>query len=119
MPVKGNSTPAIDRMAGKYTINIQTGCFEWQRSLSSQGRYPTIGMEGKRRPEYAYKVAWESVNGPVPVTPCPDGSWRWELHHRCFNRQCVNPDHIQLVTHNQHVALHNIRRAAIKKAKAA
>ena|ERR1035438_6093540 len=72
-----------------------------------------------RRPEYAHKVAWESVNGPVPTTPCPDGSRRWELHHSCMNRSCVNPDHIRLVTHREHVELHNELRAAIRLAKAA
>jgi len=119
MPRKGTSTPAIDRMQGKYVIDIVTGCWEWVRSHSTQGRYPTIGMPGSHRPEYAYRVAWESVNGPVPTTPCPDGSHRWELHHSCQNRSCVNPQHIELVTHREHVREHNAIRATIRLAKAA
>jgi hypothetical protein len=72
-----------------------------------------------RRPDYAHRVAWESVHGPVPTTPCPDGSHRWELHHTCLNRSCVNPAHIQLVTHREHTDIHNGIRAAIRFAKAA
>lgn len=122
MPVKGNSAPAIERTQGKFTINIITLCWEWVRSRSSQGKYPTVGVQGSHRPEYAYRVAWESVNGPVPdaaVTPCPDGSDRWELHHACFTRACVNPDHIQLLTRREHCAVHNQHRAEIRAAKAA
>lgn len=119
MSAKGKSTPAIDRMQGKYVINIATGCHDWVRSRSSQGRYPTIGIQGSKRPQYAYRVAWESVNGPVPTTPCPDGSWRWELHHSCGNRSCVNPYHIELVTNREHTREHNEIRAAIRLAKAA
>jgi len=119
MPVKGSSSSALERMQGKFVINIVTRCWEWQRSHSSQGRYPTISVEGCRRPDYAHRVAWESVHGPVPTTPCPDGSHRWELHHTCLNRSCVNPDHIQLVTHREHTDIHNGIRAAIRFAKAA
>ncbi len=119
MPAKGSALSAASRLVGKYTINIVTGCFEWNRSRSSQGRYPTIGLAGSGKPEYAYRIAWAEENGPIPIKPCPDGSWRWELHHRCFNKDCVNPSHIQLVTQKQHVAIHNARRAAMRLAKAA
>jgi hypothetical protein len=102
-------------MRGKYFVNIATGCWEWLGSRSSRGKYPTISVEGSRRPEYAYKVAWESLFGPVPETPCLDGSWRWELHHICLNRNCVNPNHLQLVTQRAHMAIHS----SIRRGKAA
>ena len=38
MPVKGSSSSALERMQGKFVINIVTRCCEWQRSHSSQGR---------------------------------------------------------------------------------
>ena len=46
----------------------------------------------------------------------PDGSHRWELHHICLNRSCVNPDHIQLVTHREHARISDAIgiRAAIR-----
>ena len=119
MPVKGSAVSAASRLEGKYTINPTTGCWDWNRSRSSQGRYPTIARARSGKPEYAYRVAWAGGNGPIPLKPCPDGSWRWELHHRCFNKDCVNPSHIKLVTQKLHVAIHNGRRAAERLAKAA
>ena len=114
-----NAVSAASRMNGKYIINSVTMCWEWSGSRSSQGRYPTISVAGGLKPEYAHRIAWAEVNGPIPLTPCPDGSWRWELHHRCFNKDCVNPSHIQLVTQKKHVAIHTARRTAMQLAKAA
>lgn len=111
------ATSALSRLSGKYTINKATGCHEWIGSLSSQYKYPTIG-DGQRV-VYAYRVAWEAKNGPVPTTPCPDGSSRWELHHLCENKQCVNAAHVQLLTQRQHATLHKALRAAKKETEAA
>jgi len=106
-----SSTPAIDRFHGKYTVNPATKCHEWTGSISSQAGYPTIGI-GRSKPEYAYRVAWTAANGPMPTTPPPDGSWRWELHHDCENKRCVNADHVVLLTNKQHAARHKALRAA-------
>jgi hypothetical protein len=119
MRSRGTALSAASRLKGKYTVNIVTGCFEWNRGLSTQGGYPTIALPGSRKPEYAHRVAWAEVNGPIPITPCSDGSGRWEIHHLCFNRLCVNPKHLKLVTKKQHGALHSARRAAMRLAKAA
>lgn len=119
MRSKGNAESAASRMNGKYTINPATMCWEWSGGRSSQGRYPTISLAGGRGTEYAYRIAWAEANGPIPIKPGPDGSWRWEIHHLCFNRHCVNPKHLKLLTQKQHVAAHNTRRAAMRLAKAA
>ncbi|MDE1161911.1 MAG: HNH endonuclease signature motif containing protein [Acidobacteriaceae bacterium] len=103
-------TPPFNRLDGKYTIDHQTGCYNWTGSLSSQAGYPTIGDGQKVL--YAHRVAWESINGPMPTTPCPDGSFRWELHHVCQNKRCINQTHIQLVTQREHAVLHKAIRLA-------
>ena len=119
MSKKGTAVSAASRLKGKYTVNIVTGCYDWNRGLSSQGGYPTISLPGGRATEYAHRIAWAEANGPIPIKPCPDGSWRWEIHHMCFERRCVNPKHLKLVTQKQHSAIHSDRRAAMKLAKAA
>ena len=111
MPIKGNKTPLADRLRGKYTIDEITGCWNWNASLSSQGKYPTVASEEDgRTPLYVHHATWTTVNGPVPTTPCPDGSHRWELHHSCTNNKCINPSHIDLVTHREHVEAHKHER---------
>ena len=118
MASKGTAISAASRLKGKYTINPVTNCWEWNRGRSSPGLYPTIARASSGEPEYAHQVAWAEVNGPIPIEPPPDGSWRWEHHHRCFNKNCVNPDHIQLVTQKEHMAIHRARRVAMQLAKA-
>ena len=112
MPLKGQSASTMDRLSAKYAIDFDTGCWRWHAGRSSQGSYPVIAAEGSKACLFAHRVAWESVNGPMPTDPPPDGSDRWELHHFCFNRSCVRPDHIVLVSRRQHTAIHAARRRA-------
>lgn len=43
----------------------------------------------------AHILAWERVNGPLPPGQ--------ELDHLCSQRDCVNPDHLEAVTHSENV----------------
>lgn len=72
-------------------------CWEWQGKRWRNGygcfhldRYRTTG---------AHRAAWEFANGQ----PIPEGL---EIDHLCSNRPCVNPAHMEVVTHAE-----NMRRA--------
>ncbi len=58
---------------------------------------------------YAHRAALEAVNGPIPAG--------FHVHHRCCQRDCVNPAHLQALSAADHRALHAAERAA--KAKGA
>lgn len=76
-------------------VNRDTGtdCHEWTGYRDDLG----YGHFQKLR---AHRVSWERRNG----RPIPDGL---EIDHLCSNPPCVNPDHLEPVTHGE-----NMRRAA-------
>ena len=69
-----------------------TPCWIWQMRLTSTG-YAMASRGGKSVP--AYRVYWEERFGPMPKGTEP--------HHKCRVRSCVNPDHVEPVTHEENV----------------
>lgn len=64
-----------------------SGCHQWTGSIHKGYGRATGGL--------AHVKSWELANGPVP-----DGM---ELDHLCRNRACINPDHLEPVTHDENV----------------
>lgn len=63
-------------------------CWIWTAGKDRHGYGQiTAGELGKSG---AHRVAWHLVNGPIP-----DGM---QVDHKCHNRACVRPDHLQLAT---------------------
>ena len=83
------------REHGGYAIEPTTGCWVWQRSASLNG-YGQVWHEG--RLQRAHRVFYQLYVGPIP-----DGL---QIDHRCGNKRCVNPDHLDAVT-----ALENTHRS--------
>lgn len=78
-----------------HTDRTSTDCWLWTRTRDTFG-YGQIKVAGK--PRRAHVIAYEQWIGPVP-----DGL---ELDHLCRVRHCVNPLHLEPVTHAE-----NTRRA--------
>jgi len=89
--------PIEDRFWPK--VEKTSGCWNWTASLNTSG-YGQIGSGGQfGRPHLAHRVAYELEVGPIP-----EGM---QVDHLCFNRICVNPAHLRLVTNkqnNEHMA---------------
>ena len=68
------------------------GCWLWTGYLSPQG-YGMCRLNGKLT--VAHRVGLELLG-----LQCPDGM---EADHRCRVRECVNPAHLEYVTHRENV----------------
>ena len=74
-----------------------SGCWLWTGCLCKG--YGNFSLNGTAH--YAHRWLWEYVNGPVPAG--------LELDHLCGVKNCVNPAHLEAVTHAE-----NMRRAAMR-----
>ncbi len=89
-----------ERFRNKVEVNAVTGCWIWKGSQSNgYGQIAVWNPETKRKKNHStHRWAWEQVNGPFPTGLEPD--------HICRRRECVNPAHVEPVTHRE-----NIRRS--------
>ena len=71
----------LSRFLKKFTKT--SGCWEWNGYIRKDG-YANFRVGDKKL--NAHRVAYELFVGPIP-----DGM---EIDHLCYNRKCVNPDHL-------------------------
>jgi hypothetical protein len=89
--------PLEERIREKIEIDPVAGCWLWTGAIGSGG-YAYIGS--KNRSFLVHRVTYEMHRGPIP-----EGM---QIDHLCRVRRCVNPDHLEPVTHAQ-----NARRGAL------
>ena len=89
---KRTPRPSLDRFMEKILIN-ESGCWIWQGSLKGPNDYANFWTP--QGVKLAHKWYWEQLHGPVP-----EGK---ELDHTCRTRSCVNPEHLEAVTHLENV----------------
>lgn len=81
------------RFLSKVVVAVD-GCWLWTAGTDQHG-YGTFFLRreaGRQVFAKAHRIAWESVNGPVPAG--------LELDHAvCERPSCVNPAHLEAVTH--------------------
>lgn len=69
-------------------VNKTQGCWFWTSALFTEG-YGQFWFENRLQP--AHRVSYEWLVGAVPVG--------LEIDHLCRVRSCVNPKHLEPVTH--------------------
>jgi hypothetical protein len=91
MPPKNTFAKVMSR------VDIEIGgCWHWITS-DTYTRYGQVNWNGKLW--YAHRLIYT-----ILVSPITDGL---EMDHLCLNKRCVNPAHLEPVTHRE-----NGRRAA-------
>lgn len=91
---KAGAKPKLDPEVKFWTLVKRTGddeCWEWQgpRHRAGHGRFRVKGYN------LAHRFAYELLVGPIP-----EGL---ELDHLCHNPPCVNPAHLEAVSHDINV----------------
>jgi hypothetical protein len=89
------SLEALKRAESRFVPEPNTGCWIWSAAVDNRG-YGRISVHNKWR--HAHRFLYEQYVGSVP-----EGL---ELDHICRTPCCVNPEHLEPVTHQE-----NMRRA--------
>lgn len=79
----------LARLEAKIRRQPEGGCWIWLGGQRKDGRY------GLYRGRHAHRGVYELLVGPVPAG--------LELDHLCRNGLCVNPAHLEPVTHQVNV----------------
>lgn len=85
------------RFEEKYIPEPMSGCWLWTASIHKNTGYGQIGQSGGRglRPIEAHRAAWQLYRGEIPIG--------FDIDHRCRNRSCVNPDHLEPKTRRANI----------------
>ena len=99
----GSDQDVLDAIRERCIVS-DSGCWEWQgfRSTSGYGRVST-GRRKTKTQEQTHRVTFEYATGIKPG--------EMVIHHKCANRACCNPEHLQLATQLENTAEMHARRS--------
>jgi hypothetical protein len=92
-PLKGPQGQIVYTLEYLFDRTKRVGdCMEWTGCKTGSG-YGQLSHNGKKVP--AHRMAYELHNGQ------PVG--RQVIHHKCHNRLCINPSHLQIASHAENL----------------
>lgn len=100
---KGVSLDLLHRLMKKI-YPVDCGCWIWVGS-QNDGGYGTLyaRKEEFNRPVYLlHRLTYEIAVGPIP--------FGYQIHHKCENKLCCNPEHLEKITPIRHSRLSNTLR---------
>ena len=81
-----------ERFESKFIPEPNTGCWLWIAGIAGGG-YGSYWNGTKK--VSAHRFSYEQTRGPIPQG--------LEIDHLCRQRLCVNPEHLEAVTHRENV----------------
>jgi len=84
----------IERVKRQVVMEPEMGCWLRQGALHEDG-YGLIWQGGRTR--LAHRFMYEAFFGAIP-----EG---FEVHHICKSKNCCNPGHLMVVSHQEHMEL--------------
>lgn len=73
-----------------FTVDVETGCWLWTAAMLPNG-YGAVSINGTTYG--AHRAMFEHLHGPIG---------HLVVHHKCHNRRCVNPDHLEAMPQHIH-----------------
>lgn len=89
-------TSLLEKILAQSSPEPMSGCWLWTGYCYSNG-YASVEVS-RCRSKLAHRISYELFVGPIPKG--------LELDHKCRVRCCINPDHLEPVTHAE-----NMRRS--------
>jgi len=79
-----------ERLRKKITIQ-ENDCWLWVGAVGTHG-YGVAYYNNKV--DVAHRIIYKIIIGFIPIF--------YELHHKCCNKQCVNPNHLEITKRKTH-----------------
>lgn len=97
---------------GMVIVHLENGCIiQTNHALNKDGYFrKRVWVDGKLKLMMYHRHIWEIEHGAIPPG--------FEVDHKCKNRACFNPEHLQLLTSTAHRTKDNTGRHSDKKAEA-
>lgn len=76
----------------QFVMKAESGCWLWLSTKKKNG-YGTFSYESKK--QHAHRVSYLFFNADIP-----EGM---QVHHRCDNPGCVNPEHLWIGNQKQNI----------------
>lgn len=97
--------PVMERFLDR-SKPTSNGCRLWTGTINHFTGYGTLSVNNKA--EYAHRLAYTLFVGPIPDGmdvdhTCHNGDASCKGEAECLHRRCVNPDHLEPVTHRTNV----------------
>lgn len=92
--LSGRREGILLKVLSRVHIDPETGCWVWEGHTSGNGRgggYPRMCLDGQT--VAVHRVMFTQAYGYIPG--------KKQIDHICRNRLCVNPEHLEMVTHKE------------------